>query len=52
MPALGFMGLMLFPIGLLVGTVIAVFVDFGFNVRLGGLVLRALPDLRRRGGGA
>ena len=30
-PALGFMALMLFPIGLLFGTVIAVFVDFGFK---------------------
>ena len=29
MPALAFMGLMIFPIGLLIGTVIAVFVDFG-----------------------
>ena len=52
MPALVFMGLMLFPIGLLIGTIIAVFVDFGFTVRHGGLVLRAVPDLRRRGGGA
>ena len=31
MPALVFMGLMLFPIGLLFGTIIAVFVDFGFT---------------------
>ncbi len=30
-PALGFMALMLFPIGMLFGTVIAVFVDFGFK---------------------
>jgi len=30
-PALVFLGLMLFPIGLLLGTVIAVFVDFGFK---------------------
>ena len=30
MPALVFMGIMLFPIGLFFGTIIAVFVDFGF----------------------